>query len=168
MSTKDNNKNSKKDNLFDDFEENFFSTEIGTAVHKSTINSDDDEDSSEDFGYAGEVESTEMPLDDGTDATDIFQRDAYDELLNELDAQGSIDDVLEEDSFDDSPDIELVSNRRSPAEKEDLKAPAITEDLLQEFSDELGEPLAETETVQEQSTPKKTTCRRRIVRHGIW
>ena len=155
MSTKDNNKNSKKDNLFDDFEESFFSTEIGTAVHKSTNKSDHDEDSSEDFGYAGEVDSTEMPLDDGTDATDIFQRDAYDELLNELDAQGSIDDILEEDSFDDSPDIELVSNRRSPAEKEAVSDPAVTEDLLQEFSDELGEPLVETEGAQEQNSPKK-------------
>ena len=143
MSTKDNDKTKQppSKSTFDDFEENFFSTEVGTAKAKLSKSSDEesDEDSSEDFGYSGEIESVEMPLDDGHAATDIFNRAAYDELLDELDGQGDIGEALEESS-DDSPPLELVSNFRMKSKTKEVD-PGVMDNLLQEFSEEFGEPL---------------------------
>ena len=79
MSTKEtgNNKGNptEEDNKgsFDDFAESFFSTQIGTSVNRLSRQSDtDEEDSSEDFGIAGDVDTIDMPLmplDDGEDKT---------------------------------------------------------------------------------------------------
>ena len=79
MSTKDtgNNKgtpkNEGKQGSFDDFAESFFSTQLGTSVNRLGDTDDkDDEDSSEDFGIAGDVDTIDMPLmpvDDGNDNT---------------------------------------------------------------------------------------------------
>ena len=186
MSTKDtgNNKGMPSDGedkgSFDDFAESFFSTQLGTSVNRlSGADDKDEEDSSEDFGIAGDVDTIDMPLmpvDDGNDNTvplpanvfedndggegavdgvdgeaavdgegtdtDVFNREAYDDLLDELDAQGDVADILE-DSSDEEPPLELVSKFRMnvAVPKEN---PAVTDSLLNEFSAELGEPLVES------------------------
>ena len=156
---------------FDDFTESFFSTQLGTSVNRLSSpdeKDEDEEDSSEDFGIAGDVDTIDMPLmpvDDGSDTspvaaavslvedaevaegsdatdTDVFNREAYDELLDELDAQGDVSDILEESS-DEEPPLELVSNFRMNV-KVPQENPAVTDSLLNEFSAELGEPLVES------------------------
>ena len=74
---------------FEDFEEMFFST--GKAEKSKTVvvsdkptSSSSEEDSDEDFGYEGAVEELEMPLDDGSDSTDLYNHVDYDALLDEL------------------------------------------------------------------------------------
>ena len=52
--------------------------------------------------------------------TDVFNREAYDELLDELDAQGDVSDILE-DSSDEEPPLELVSNFRMNVKVPKLK-----------------------------------------------
>ncbi len=149
MSTKKNGKNSNNNTPSDDLTDWFFSDPTTTPKSDSTKTSvETEEDSSEDFGYAGSVEDAEitMGLDDGSDATDVFNRAEYDDLLQELDAQGDVGDALSEDSSDESPELELVSKFRKPAIKEPKTDPGLMDTLLQEFSEDLGEPLGDDTT----------------------
>ena len=162
MSTKDSNNKGKDSSSsgfgsFDDFEASFFSEQPQSPSKKTSESSKisatgNEEESSEDFGYEGEVEQTVMPLDDGSDATDVFNREAYDELLDELDAQGDVADVLEDSSEDTTPPLELVSNFRMKPKSTVVENSEVTDSLLSEFSAELGEPLIE-DTEQLESEP---------------
>ena len=110
MSTKNRDSDiPNKDDAFEDYEELFFSKGTQSAevvskpVQKQKPNDgNDEEDSSEDFGYDGPDIDVEMPVDDGTPvhveeevvaarvmqvesvSTDVFERASYDEYFNNL------------------------------------------------------------------------------------
>ena len=102
----------------------------------------------------GDNTSTDVfkPVEDNM-GTDVFNREAYDELLDELDAQGDVSDILEESS-EEEPPLELVSNFRVKV-KEPVDNTAVTDELVNEFSAELGEPLgegADTNPIEKQTS----------------
>ena len=161
MSTDKKDAKKTLDTGFEDFEEMFFSTgkveKTKDVDATKTSSTSSEEDSEEDFGYEGAIEELQMPLDDGSDATDLFNRSDYDALLDELSLD--LEDVADELSGDSSESVPVVvvSNQRqdSPTEPEsllDMRA-EFAEQTLDTF-EEFGEPLEMDSTEITQPRPK--------------